>query len=291
MARVAAGERVMHFETEVLRPDGMPVPHLAVAVPGRPTPSAICRRRWSWPGTSPSNGWPRPPWPRSRCGWRRARPWPMSAAGCGTCGPGRCSGAPSSIGSTASIRCDFDGTFESHLGRVHPEDRERAPGRDGAVGRIGPALSTTSTGSSVPTAKSGSCGCGPSPRWARRGRRSGCAGSVRTSRTGASRPPVVTHQIPDPGDQVAAGVGRRAARRRRWRPARAGCGRPGPVPPATTSANSSVSHSALSDRPSRSRSLPPVLAPIDVADRQGQQDVHRASSSSASAWSRTRTSG
>ena len=53
---------------------------LAVGMPGRPTGHSCRLPPWSWPGTSPNSAWPRPPWPRSRCDSRRARPWPTSGS-------------------------------------------------------------------------------------------------------------------------------------------------------------------------------------------------------------------
>ncbi len=125
MARVAAGERVTHFETEVLRPDGMPVPiSLSVCPVGpgdgdqQPSVAVVVARdvteqrlaqaalaevevrleegealahvgSWLWDVRTGTVQW-----------------------------------------STEFYRIhdldprDFDGTFESHLGRVHPEERE-----------------------------------------------------------------------------------------------------------------------------------------------------------------------
>ncbi len=124
MARVAAGERVTHFETEVLRPDGMPVP-LSLSVcpvgPGDELPSAavvvardVTEQRlaqaalaevevrleegealahvgsWLWDVRTGTVQW--------SLEFHRIHDLDPR---------------------------DFDGTFESHLGRVHPEERER----------------------------------------------------------------------------------------------------------------------------------------------------------------------
>ena len=73
-----------NFESEILRPDGMPLPGLAVPQPGVRLSEGASSVPWYWRVTSPNSTWRRPRWRRSTRAWRRARRWRTSGAGCGT---------------------------------------------------------------------------------------------------------------------------------------------------------------------------------------------------------------
>ena len=98
---VMAGDRVKHFETEILRKDGMPVPISMSLCPvhdddGVPVASVLIARDITEQRLAQAT------LAEVEARVARARRWPTSAAGCGTCGQERCSGATSSIASTAS---------------------------------------------------------------------------------------------------------------------------------------------------------------------------------------------
>ena len=128
MARAMAGERILHFETEVLRPDGMPVPVSLSLCPVAGTSGATAGSWW---------------WYRDVTEQRLAQATLAEVEARLEEGE-----ALAHVGSwlwdvrTGAVQwsaefhrihgvdpLDFDGTFESHLGLVHPEDREPGCGR------------------------------------------------------------------------------------------------------------------------------------------------------------------
>ena len=107
--------------------DGMPVPISLSVCPvydGTARPGRLAADRPRHHRAADRPGQPgRDRGPRAR----RARRWPTSAAGCGTCEPAPCSGATSSIASTASIR-------SSSTARSTPtSDRPRATTANGSA--------------------------------------------------------------------------------------------------------------------------------------------------------------
>ena len=101
---------------------------------------------------------------------------------------------------------DFDGTFESYLALVHPDDRDPSVppwwSRSIRDGR-----STASTGSSVLREASTWSRCGPNPPSGPPARRWVYGESVRTLQSGSSTASIGTNQAPDLGHQVASHVG------------------------------------------------------------------------------------
>jgi PAS domain S-box-containing protein len=124
VARVAAGERVRHFETEVLRPDGMPMPtsiSMSRVVDAVEQPVAlvvvvrdVTEQRLAQATLAEVEG-------------RLAEGEALAHVGSWLwdvrTGSVQWSNEFHRIHGVDPL--DFDGTFESHVGIIHPEDRER----------------------------------------------------------------------------------------------------------------------------------------------------------------------
>ena len=179
--RAMAGELIWHFETEILRPDGMPMPvSLSICpvfdVGGIPVAAVVIARdvteqRLAQAALAEVEG-------RLEEGEALAHVgswlWDVRT------GAVQWSTEFHRIHGVDPL--DFDGTFESYSAR-HPSRRPRpGAGRDGGIGGIGPAVRGQVPVSRPRPAGREWCRCGPSPPWGRRGRWSGFAGSVRTSR-------------------------------------------------------------------------------------------------------------
>ena len=125
LAQVHAGDRVYHFETEILRKDGMPAPisvsmgpiydALQIPVASIVIARDITEQRLAQAALAEIVA-------RVRATARHWRTW---GAGCGTAGPVWCSGATSSTACTASIPSISKGTLDAHLAVIHADDRAR----------------------------------------------------------------------------------------------------------------------------------------------------------------------
>ena len=99
---------------------------------------------------------------------------------------------------------DFDGTFESHVDVIHPEDRERV--RAELDGSASSGCTFIDTYRVVrPDGEIRVVRVRAQAALDRRERSSACAGSVRTSPSVPTTTSVATHQVRDPRYEVAVG--------------------------------------------------------------------------------------